>query len=135
MWNASMASGYGHVQRYRQRGRLIVVVKTSGLVVVDRDADERWLLRDCFQHGCAAFAPSGQWLLVVGDETLYALTLGDHVLRRLVTVPGVLDVVEHPDGFLLLGTDSATLVDATMLDAVVQRAPEVARLVVEKCSS
>jgi hypothetical protein len=70
---------------------------------------------------------------VVGDYTLYALTLDDHTLRRLVAVPGVVDVVGHPDGFLLLRADAATVVEGSMLERIVSRAPVVARFVSEDC--
>lgn len=134
-WGAGITSGYGHVQRYCRHREHVVIVKTAGLVHLDLAAQRRWRLPDAnhelFHHTSAAFAPSGRWLLVLGDETLYALTLGDHLLRRLIAVPGVLDVVGHPEGVLLLSADGATLLRTATLEAFVERAPVVARFVDE----
>jgi len=118
-WNTKNAPGYGYVERYCRQRNLVAVVATTGFVLVDTRSNQLWQKYQTsippFEHTCVAFTPSGEWLLVLGDETLYALTLDDHVLRRVIKAPGVVALAGHRDGVLLLAADNVTLLETAML--------------------
>ena len=122
-WDAGQRStlgGYGHVGGYDHARGLVTIVKTQSLLLLDRAQEMLWSFvpERRFKHTRAAFSPSGDWILVLGDDALYALTLHDHRLRRLMRVNDVVDVVSHPRGFVLLGNREVVLLDSRAFDGV-----------------
>lgn len=136
-WGAGIASGYGRGRLYRQRGRWFAIVKSCGVVLIDRQENKRWVSpreQDIlFAQTRVAFSPRGDFLLVLGDDTLYAVTLDDLALRRLVRAPDVKDIIEYPNGFCLVSEATCALVPADAIEPVVHGAEVVQWMVRERC--